>query len=285
MKRIRIRVMMLAGWLVVFYSAEKLLEPIVISRLTDVFVLVTVILTLMAPRLFRIPLWLTLTAPVGLFLIFKGWTGALAGSFALPLTVTEVSAIVLTTLLAYWINLAISEFENAVAHITIGRRDKVPETASAGQGSLYREVRRARNHQRPLALMSIAVEEKSIKIALDRMVQEAQLSMIRQYTLSGVSRTLCDKLADCDIVVQTNDHFLVVLPETRPDDLPRLVERLRQQVFDQIGVDLRIGTASLPQDGFTFEGLLDKATQEMQDDMGSEFFMEFERLPVENHTT
>jgi hypothetical protein len=285
MKRIRVRMIMLAGWLALFFSMERLLEPINISRVAYSFVLALVFTTLVASRFARAPLWLILAVPIPIFIVLKAWTGGFAGGLAVPLTVTEISAIAVTTFLAHWVSQAISEFESAVAHITIGRRDKVPEPASLGQGSIYREVRRARNHQRPLTLMAVAVEEKSIKVALDRMVQEAQLAMIKQYILSGVSKTLCDKLEDCDIVVQSDGNYLVALPETTPDDMPGLIDRLRQQVFDQVGVELRIGTASLPQDSFTFEGLLDKATKEMEEGMGSQPFLELEQISLEHHRT
>lgn len=283
MKRIRARVIALACWLVVFYSADQLLEPINISRFTYAFGLAMVVLGLIAPRLNRIPLWFFLAAPAVIFMISKALLGFQLLGSALPLTLTEICAIVLTTFLAHWVSSAITEFENAIAHITIGRRDKFVEPGSTGQGTIYREVRRARNHQRPLALLAIAIEEKSIRVALDRMVQEAQLSMMKQYMLSGVSKTLCDKLEDCDIVVQSNDHFLVLLPETRPEDLPRLLDRLRQDVSAQVGVDLRIGTASLPQDGFTYEGLLKQATEEMREEVPSELAIELERLTVGRH--
>ena len=204
---------------------------------------------------------------------------------ALPVTIVETCAIILTTLLLLWVRNAIQEFESAVADITMGHRDKVIETATEGQSILYREVRRARNHQRPLVLMAVAVDENSIKGAVDRMVKEAQQSVIRQFTLANVSKTLCEKLEDCDIVVQTNNHFLVVLPETKPDDLPGLIERLRKQVADQVGVELKFGTASLPQDGFTFEGLVDKATLEMQESMGAKLFIESEQLFVKHNIT
>jgi hypothetical protein len=126
--------------------------------------------------------------------------------------------------------------------------------------------------------MSIAVEEKSIKVALDRMVQEAQLTMMNQYALSGVSKLLCDKLEDCDTIVQSNNNFLVVLPETLPEDLPGLIERLRQQVYEQVGVNLKIGTASLPQDSFTLEGLVDKAIHDMEADLKPQQMVKLEQL-------
>lgn len=231
----------------------------------------------------RIPLWLFLSAPIPIFLAVKAWTGELEGSVAILLTIAEVLAIGITTILSYWVSQAISEFENSVAHITIGQRDRIPESASVGQGAIYREVRRARNHQRPLTLMAVAIEEKSIQVALDRMVQEAQLRMMKQYVLSSVSKTLCEQLGDCDIVVESNGHFLVALPETTPTDLPILIDGLRQQVSAQVGVELRIGTASLPQDGLTLEGLIDKSMKEIQVEEESQPFIELEQVSLGRH--
>lgn len=277
MKHIRVRITLLACWLVLFFCLEPLLEPTHISSVAYWFILALVIIMLATPSSVRIPIWLVLAASIPIFLVLKALTGELAGSAAVPLTVTEICAIGVTTYLTHLVRQDISEFEGAVAHITIGRRDKLPESASFGVGSIYREVRRARNHQRPLTLMAIAIEEKSISVALDRMVQEAQLTMMKQYVRSGVSKTLCDKLDDCDLVVESNGYFLAVLPETTPSDIPGLIDRLRQQVLEQVGVELRIGTASLPQDGYTFEGLLNKVTKEMQEEVGTQSFAEVER--------
>jgi GGDEF domain-containing protein len=228
--------------------------------------------------------WL-LTLPAAVFFVIKLLLELPLAGTALPVTVIETSTIIITILLLLWVRDAIFDFENAVADITISHREKVIETTKEGQGMLYREVRRARNHQRPLAMLAISVDENSFKGAVDRIVKEAQESIIRQYTLANVSKTLCEKLEDCDIVVQNNNHFLVVLPETAPDDLPGLIDRLRKQVADQVGVELKIGTASLPQDGFTFEGLLDKANLEMEASMESKLSIEPEQLFVKHKIT
>jgi hypothetical protein len=241
-----------------------------------------VLISLITPRITRIPLWIAITAPIPVLLVLKTLITVPAGAISLPLIVTEISAVALTIGLAHWVGRAIGEFEDAVAHITIGRRERIPEPASAGQGSIYREVRRARNHQRPLALLVVGIEEKSIQARLDRMVQEVQLVMMKQYAMSQVSKTLCDKLEDCDLVVQSNDHFLIVLPETKSEDLPGLIDRLRQQVYGDVGVDLKIGSASVPEDSFTLEGLIDKATGEMHEDIVPEAFLDLAQLSVKH---
>lgn len=285
MKRLRIRVILLTFWLIAFYIMAHFWDPFNISQFTYLYVLIMVIVVLTIPRLTRGRIWLILTLPTIIFFIIKSLMEERMVGNALPITITETIAIILTTLLLIWVRSAIHEFESAVAYITLDQREKVVETTTEGKSILYREVRRARNHQRPLVLMSIAVNEKSFKGVVDRMVKEAQLSMIRQFTLANVSKTLCEKLEDCDIVVQTNNHFLVALPETKPDDLPGLIERIRKQVADQVGVDLIVGTASLPQDGFTFEGLLDKAVMEMQLSMKTELIIEPEHVFTEHKLT
>ena len=189
----------------------------------------------------------------------------------------------ITTYLAYLVSMAIHEFEDALSHITIGHPKRDTENASAGAGVLYREVRRARNHQRPLSIIALTINEQSLKLDLDRIVLDAQQAMMKQYAQSSLAKILCEKLEDCDTIVQNNGQFLVLLPETMPGDLPGLIYRLRQQVSDQLGIELNIGAASLPQDSYTLEGLVAKATRGMKTDLASELFIEQERMSLKQN--
>jgi GGDEF domain-containing protein len=285
MKRLRIRVILLTVWLILFYLLTIYWKSLNISSLTHFFVLALVIAVLSMPEINRRKTWWVLVVPVIAFIALKATLRPPILGEALVITGIESAAILLTSLLLIWIQNSVREFEQAVRRVTIGQQETVTETAVEGKSVLYREVRRARNHQRPLSMLAIAIDEKSIQAALDKMIKEAQRSIIRQFTLTSVSKTLCNKLEDCDIVVQTNNHFLVVLPETKPDDLPGLIKRLRKQVADEVGVTIKVGTASLPQDSFTFEGLLNKATLEMQETLDPSLFIDSEQLFIKHKTT
>jgi hypothetical protein len=152
---------------------------------------------------------------------------------ATPLTITEAGAIAVTFLLARWVSTAISEFEDGIAHITMGQPDHVAEPTLVGQGLIYREVRRARNHERPLTLIAVGIEEKSVQIALDRMVQEAQLAMIKQYARAAVSKALRDDLEDCD--ASSRRRFSDCIARGNAGQLPRLMEQLRGSVSSGSG--------------------------------------------------
>ena len=267
MRQIRLRLAVLAGWLVFFYSVERLIDPVGITSVAYTTLFFVALFALLAPRWSGELQWAIVAIPIFLFLAVKAWTGAGVLGTATLLTVTEAGAIVITFLLARWVSSAIGEFEDVIAHITMGKSEQVAEPPLIGQSLIYREVRRARNHERPLTLIAVAIEEKSVQIALDRIVQEAQSTMIKQYARSAVSRALRDSLEDCDVVVQGDDYFLIALPEVTPEQLPRLMERLRGLVSERVGVTLSIGIASLPQDALTFEGLTDKAVGEMKNNL------------------
>lgn len=284
MKRMRFIVAGLIVWLFLFYNIERLSEPINLSSAAYTFVPLMAVLTMLVSRLRKVPLGVLLVVPIPIFLVLKAWVGRPIWGAAIPVTVTEICVIALTTILARWVSSGLSEFESAIAHITIGQIGKLPEPFSTGQGEMYREVRRARHHQRPLALMAIGVEEESIQVALDRMVQEVQQAMMKQYVLSDVARTLCDELEDFNIIAQRNNHFLTLLPEVTPGKVTELIERLRKAVSEQVGVTLQIGTASFPEDAITFESLMEKAVGKMGREPEQEPFPRHQQLTTEHHT-
>ena len=264
MKRMRFLVATLIAWLFLFYNIERLSAPINITDVAYTFVPFVAALTILVPRLRRVPLGVLLLAPIPVFLVLKAWWKSRVWGTSLPLTVTEICVIVVTILLARWVSNEVSEFESALAHITIGYTAELPEQFSAGQTEMYQELRRARHHNRPLALMAIGIEKESIQVALDRMVQEVQQTMMKRYVLADVSRTLCDELEGYNIIARNNDHFLVLLPEVTSEEVTDLVGSLHKTVSEQVGVVLQIGTASFPDDAVTFDSLVEMAVGEME---------------------
>lgn len=269
MKRMRLTIAALIAWLFFFYNVERLGLGIDITSAAYILVPAIVVITVLVPRLHTVSAWIMLAAYTPMFLLLKAGTGSSIWGRYLAETVAEICALAVTIYLARGLSQGIREFEMAVAHISFGQFAKLSDALVAGEAEIYREVRRARAYKRPLTLLAIGVEEKSAKVALDRMVQEAQQAMIRQYVLSGVSRTLCDELEDYNIIAQTNHHFLILLPEIGLDDLPDVTKRLRKVVEEQVGVTLQIGAAALPADAITFERLVEKAISEMRTDLSS----------------
>jgi hypothetical protein len=264
MKKIRFRVIILILWFFSLYMFDRLLDPFALSNLAMILMIAAAIFTILLPRLSGVPRWVVIFVPIFLLFGIKFMRGELYGDMNLFLTFLEVLAITTTTLLVRWVSLPLMEFEKVITQITLGQPERATEPILSGHETIYREVRRARNHQRPLALISVGIDEKSIVVYGEENAQEIQFFMIKQLKLRGLSRILCGELEDCAIIVKENNHFLAVLPETLPEETLVVMERLRHKASVELGVEIKLGMATLPKDSYTFEGLVDKANQEMR---------------------
>ena len=282
-RRMRLLVATFIIWLLFFYNIERLSMPNIITGVAYAFLPAVAVLVILSTRLRKVPLWLLLAVPILAFLMLKAWSGYRVWGAAVPRTVTEVCAIAVTIILARWVNNGMSEFESAIAHITIGKFDALSESFPTGQAEMYREMRRARHHQRPLSLVSVGVADESVQVALDRMVQEVQQAMMKRYVLSDVAKTLCEQLEDYDIIAQKDDHFLLLLPEVTSEQLADLIGQIRQVVSEHVGVTLQIGTASFPDDAVTFESLVEKAVTGMDGRQKREHTMRPQSLAKEHY--
>lgn len=271
MKRIRLPVSLLIVWLFVFYSIERLhvdrlTNPFDISQVAYVLVMATAILILFFP-LQNTHTLIIFAGVIAVYFPAQLLVGyGLGDTFvflrSIPVVSLELTAIAITVLLAQWVSVGVKEFELAVVNITLGQ---IGERRSR-QGEMYREVRRARAHHRPLSLVAIKPDPRTLNVAVDRMVQEAQEAMIRQYVQASISKTLTDELDDYNLIAKGKDHFLVLLPEVAPENLSEIEQRLRRVVAERVGVSVQIGAASLSRDIMTFEGLMQKALADLPPD-------------------
>lgn len=192
------------------------------------------------------------------------WYDNLFTGYALPLTVTQVSAIILTGLLARQIHYGLQEFEDVVANITFGYVGKLPRPFSEGQGPMYREVKRARRYHRPLAVIALKVDESNIKVVLPHMVKEVQHAMMRQYVLAGIARILDNNIHDFETIALHDNNFILVLPEITGEEADQIAQKLQDAVNEQLEIQLQVGTANFPGEAMTFESLVEMALKNAQ---------------------
>ncbi len=281
MTNIRFRIIILSGWLVLFSILSRLLNPAEIGNVTIGLVMVVVVAILVLPRMPLVPFWTMTLIPIAAVLVIQFWIRDLSGDVAIFLAILEVLAVALTITLSIFVSVALSRVEITAARLELWQQNEKIRFALSGHESIYREVRRARNHQRPLAIISVGVDHRSSDPVVEKVGQENQRSGMKQQLHNGLSKMLCDELEDCAVIVQDNHHYLAVLPETLPEELSVVVERLRQKASVEVGVEIKIGVATLPKDGYTFEGLVDKATCEMNNDRNPEACISMEQYPLE----
>jgi hypothetical protein len=271
MKNLRFWITVLILWIIFFFNIERISSSINILRsYTYIFVAVVVAMTLVLPRLQRLPFFILLVTPVPIFIVVKvlmekgDWYRILLQGSAFPLTVTQVSAILLSGLLARQIHYGLREFEGVIANITFGYIGKQPKPFSDGQGAMYREIKRARRYHRPLTVVALKVNEADMQAVLPRMVKEVQQAMMREYTMAGIARILDDNMHDFDTIAVRDNHFIVVLPEIPAEEAVHIGQKLEEAVKESMKIKLQVGTASFPNEAMTFESLVEMALQNAQ---------------------
>jgi hypothetical protein len=132
-----------------------------------------------------------------------------------------------------------------------------------GQGAMYREVRRARQFRRPLAVVSLTPTVESREASVNRLVQQILRETIHRYIDGRIADLLTKATNDCDVVAYTGRQFVLLLAESDRDQSEHLVRRIEAQAQQELGLALKCGIATFPDQEVTFSGLLERAEAEM----------------------
>ncbi|MFQ5611791.1 MAG: diguanylate cyclase domain-containing protein [Anaerolineae bacterium] len=268
MTQLRFWIAALIVWLIFFFNIERLdiidLGHVDIKRVTYSFVAIVAISTLLIVQLQRIPLTILVLLPVPLFLLVKTWYGAPITGSALPLTITELSGIILTSMLTRQINHHLKRIDEAVEAITLMNWGELMPNLTESQGVMYRELRRARRHQRPLSLICLKVDEGNVDTALSRALEEIEARMTKRYLTANVARALNKTLHDYDIIAQQDESLIVLLPEVDQTDLSSVLQKVKMAVSKDTKTTLKIGVATYPDEAMTFESLVKRAQMSME---------------------
>ncbi|NCF65121.1 MAG: hypothetical protein GWP61_04050 [Chloroflexi bacterium] len=263
MKNLRYSFVAICAWFFFFYNIEKLFGVVNIATFVYVLVLVYAVLIILLRPLQRIPLYGLLLLSLLPYIILKIEAGRAIMGTGLPIAVTEICAIWITVVLIRQMSTGLEGFRESITKLTVGRLEKGTDPFDTGQSQIYQEIRRARRYQRPATLLAIGVSEHSLQISLDRFVKDAQYEIVDKYVEARIANFLSTELGDLNIILQRDDHFIVLLPEADRDEALEIMNRLRTDGQESLGLDLQIGVATFPEEAVTFETLLQNAEEEM----------------------
>ena len=268
MTQLRYLFIAMCGWFFLLYNIEKLVAPINIASFVYVFVAVCTVLLILSVRLAQLPLqWLfALVFPI--YFLLKALLNYEIGGASLSLTITELSAITVTVVLARMIGLQFEEWRKIVTSLTLGElRDDLP-SFDTGQAEIYREIRRARRHQRTAALLAVtAIDTSGASVGkhtpLYRFLEEVRRETLEKYVSARLAEFLVGELGDLAIITKRNGHFVTLLPETNRANLSDVLRKLQLSAKEKLGLQLKIGVSTFPDEAVTFERMLEDAESEM----------------------
>src|SRR5262245_43395353 len=222
------------------------------------------VLLLVVPALRRTNILLALAVAFPFFFALEVASGPVdlrrAGSALIEFGGVGI-AIVLAARLAQRLALA----EEVLREFAIGPAPDAVEPFSRTQGEMFREVRRARRHERPLSLLALSASGAQPPAALAQLLEQARRESAERYLAGKVAALLEDQTAGSSVIADRGDHFLLLLPEATRQEAEHVAKRLERTASERHGIALCFGIASFPHQEITFDKLLETAEAELRD--------------------
>lgn len=264
MRELRWWLLLLLFWFFCLFNVERLHAPINLASFVYVLTAGVALGVVAVPSLRQIHVGWVLFVPLPFFLALKHWLGYQILGSHIPLTVTEITAITVTILIARRLANGLGEFREAVESPVVQHLNDSSRPFAVGQYDIYREIRRARAHHRPLSMMAISPNGGTVEVARNRLIEQIQRESVDRYVRAQVANLLAGETRESDLIAERDGYFVTLLPETTSDEAHRFSVRLKQVARDHLGLGLRIGLASFPDQEVTFAQLLARASDEMQ---------------------
>ena len=262
MNGLRFWVLILVVWLPLMVLVEHALVPPAYQHNMLLILLSTVAVVLLTPKPLpnRLMLFGFVLAIITVSILQNGIADELRDPF---LTSTRVGAIIVTALIAHRINTSLFEIERAIAAFAFTDFSPLPAAFSDAQSQMYRELQRARHHERPLSLVMLQIDEQTMTSVIPQVVEEVRQSIERKFVLSKVARILDDNLPRFHSFALRQECFVAAMPETTTGEANDLIQHIGHLAAKDLGLTLYCGVATLSEDATTFEELVERAEQRM----------------------
>lgn len=270
MQNIRLIVVALVVEMAIFLNIERLdfQQQNVINIPSFVYVLccAVIILVLTVPFLWRRSFAFLFTSTLLLYLCLGIVVGThqLFGSFYTYLTFVEVFFLTLSLWLAYQLAQQLQDFVTAVESMTFSDTTRRIQPLHQAQEDVITEMHRSRRYQRALSIAVLRPDPKTVRLQLNRVVQEVQRTMMLRYAFVSLAHHVSRDTRRPDILLTDveNGNLVLLAPETDRTGMEKAVQRLSRRIHELLGISIDAGIASFPNEALTFEELLAKANNQ-----------------------
>ena len=115
--------------------------------------------------------------------------------------------------------------------------------------------------------MVVQPDPATVEVNLNRTVLEVQKAMMTRYAVTNIMRLASNLMRRTDYIVDQvidKDSFVILLTDTDANTAQILAERFQAAVDQAMGIKVETGLAAFPEEGLTFEDLVNKADGKIQ---------------------
>jgi lipopolysaccharide/colanic/teichoic acid biosynthesis glycosyltransferase len=267
MTRIRIRLIAAVVWFAVIFNAGRIQingQSLDIDAAVYLISALIGIAMLSFPNLTRQRLSISIAGVAAVYSALHLFPGFGWEEKEFYMFLIEAAAPIATLMLMRWIGHALIEFEMATEAFVLGSDQMRLMQHAEGEELVNHELYRARRFERPVALVYCSVPEGVVSeeetlIKTDFISWRVTKSFKRRYQQVQLARAVASLTYKSDILVEGKNGVVVCLPETNGEEAKAFVRQLSIFMQDTAHFEPLVGIAAFPEQGLTFEDLVEIA--------------------------
>ena len=227
-------------------------------------IMLLVAVQLMLPSLRRRHAFFIMLAWIGFFLLLKLTlfrSRPLFGGIHTYITVVSTGLIALMSWLSWRCSTAMGVYEAGLRKLVLGRHGNQIHDTESAEALVHAEILRSRNFDRPLSVISFGAPAAFNPTQIAHLKAEIELAIAQKLGLEQLADLIGQRTRRTDILMLDRDsgQLVILCPETDASTAREIADQLIQFVDDKLEVQLSWGTASFPEEGLTYQSLLEQA--------------------------
>lgn len=234
-------------------------------------VLVAMPLTLFFPRISRISVYWPLLFWAAVYTVLLGVINRdySANKGEVAVIALEFILLEVGVWFAHQLALQISHAESIMDALALSAFPHRARDIESENQRIKIELTRSRRYHRPLSVVVIQTESDDEKITRE-MLKSVQQDLLSRFTSARVGQIIDDRIRQTDLVLRDyKGRFIVLCPETELPDASLLAKRISQAIKERTSLRVLWGAAAFPEEALTFEDLLQKARERLNDSLSS----------------
>ncbi len=274
MTNLRKSILLVLILVVVIFNLERLdiVEENVVNIQSFVYPLIflAIISILLIPFLWRSAVSIPLAIWISIYFILRLFVfrrQSILGGWNTYLTITELAFLSISILFTCDLARRIDDYENIISKVALPYIGRKVYPWNEGTEEIKNIFAGSRRHNRPLSILLVEPDRITFKPELQRVLIDLQKLMLTRFITASLAQVIAREARRTDLIIEKEDKnsFLVICPETTPEGSSSFGKRIQTIAEEKLGVTVRFGAASFPEDALTFDDLLQKARFDLID--------------------
>ena len=191
------------------------------------------------------------------------WAFYLKDSKPIEVHLIQLLLVLLSAVLAYDVGRRIDQLDITLDGLSASAYPNRAQEIQAARGTIAAEITRSRRYHHPLSVLAIRLGVPETGDGY-RNLEPIAKDMLERFAVAKTSQILSDLARSTDLVLLDKDRqFVLLCPETNPNSLHILAERIADAVDQQLKTNIEWGSASFPDEALTFDDLLETAQKRL----------------------